>query len=402
MLAFAVPSGLVLSFGVLSVNILRLVLLVLALPACGQYMRKLSSGRHVFVLSDLFIVLLSIWMLTALTLSEGFDRSIEGVGIMILEIAGGYLVGRTWLGSRSGFQAFRSATRILLLCLIPLAVLDPLTGRYVLADFASGLSGIPTVPDMEYRFNMLRAKGPFEHSILFGSFFAFTLPIIFYGARTTVARIAFLGISVVGVFLSLSSAPMLGLFLFICLYLYDRQLSSFRMRWALLGGAIFCLILGVFLVRDNPLGVLIRNLTLDPATGYYRALIWEWAGANVMQSPVIGIGFREWFRPEWMGNSIDALWLAHALTFGIPSSVLLGLTLLTTGVAVNEKKTSRRAWTISAQETYRGVTMSIGLMVLMGFTVHFWGTMWVFLGLLAGLRAGLTEASYLAGRAMRP
>ena len=63
----------------------------------------------------------------------------------------------------------------------------------------------------------------------------------------------------------------------------------------------------VFLTTVNPLGWIFNHFTLDPSTGYFRLMIWDAAGADVMQSPIFGIGTTDdWFRPTWMSSSVDS------------------------------------------------------------------------------------------------
>jgi Mg/Co/Ni transporter MgtE len=46
--------------------------------------------------------------------------------------------------------------------------------------------------------------------------------------------------------------------------------------------------------------------------------------------------------------------------------------------------------------TVLGVVMV--LIIYMGFTVHFWGSVWILVGLLTGLRASLGELGWLNRR----
>jgi hypothetical protein len=42
------------------------------------------------------------------------------------------------------------------------------------------------------------------------------------------------------------------------------------------------------------------------------------------------------------------------------------------------------------------------VMIFTGFTVHFWGAVWILVGLLTGLRAHLGELGALNRRALAP
>jgi NADH:ubiquinone oxidoreductase subunit 2 (subunit N) len=131
----------------------------------------------------------------------------------------------------------------------------------------------------------------------------------------------------------------------------------------------------------------------------FRLEIWRTViDYNIALSPVVGIGFVEWVRPWWMESSIDALWLNITMVFGLPGSILLFLVVVGSGVALTEKRTLSPYRGSLADKARLSVTMTLFFMALIGLTVHYWGSIWVFLGLITGARAGLTEDHHLESR----
>jgi hypothetical protein len=198
-----------------------------------------------------------------------------------------------------------------------------------------------------------------------------------------------------GVAATISSAPFLALLLGLGLLIYDRLFGRLEWQWSVLWIAGITLVTVFACVADNPLAFLIANFTLDPVTGYFRLLIWEWAAENIAGSPVIGVGMDDWIRPPGMPPSIDSLWLVQAVRHGLPGSVLLGCALVTPWVTLSPRRLVAADDDAAAARVRCGVTVAIALAVFLGFTVHFWGLMWGFLGLLVGLRAALEEDRFV-------
>ena len=116
------------------------------------------------------------------------------------------------------------------------------------------------------------------------------------------------------------------------------------------------------------------------------------AGGIVLNSPWVGIAF-EW--PEvakrigFLFWSIDTLWLYLALAYGIPGVVLIALSMVSAACY----PMSGRGENLSTDESRlaTGLSVSIAVIVLLGFTVHFWGASWMLVGLLVGVRAHLAS-----------
>jgi hypothetical protein len=109
-----------------------------------------------------------------------------------------------------------------------------------------------------------------------------------------------------------------------------------------------------------------------------------------MNSPIFGIGlFSEWQKETGLSYSIDANWLALAMSFGIPGAILVGLSYITAcSVSMD---IGNKSLNLTTQERQLGLVLSLimGLIVYIGFTVYYWGTVYILINFLAGIRAHL-------------
>jgi hypothetical protein len=80
------------------------------------------------------------------------------------------------------------------------------------------------------------------------------------------------------------------------------------------------------------------------------------------------------------------------MMFGIPGSILIASSIVG-ACSLPVRRTNRNAGAIGEQDVKLAETLGIitFLTIFLGFTVHFWGSTWILIGLLAGLRAHLGQ-----------
>ena len=374
----------------------RVVLLAVSPAMLVSVARLLSAQRYRFVISDLFMPAALAWIIIALAETEGLAAALKSGGAFGLDFVGPYLVMRGFLRSRAQVHAIVRLFCILAAIAGLLGLADTLAGYHILRDQLAKLTGYayyhPTLAgasDM-HRLGLYRAQGVFAHPILFGAVmcYALILTVDLTGRARLVCR---LGCGL-GLFLSLSSAPWAALIVGLTLWCYLR-LAPFPHRWRLMIGGGALLGTAFLLFTPDPLEFLFNHFLLESATGYFRLLTWRYAGHDVLQSPIFGIGMTEnWPRPHWMSFSVDSLWLASAMRYGIPGSLLIALALVG-ALSLPVVTTRARAEIIAAREMRLGDAFAIVtfLIVFLGFTVNYWGASFMIVGLLAGIRAALGE-----------
>ena len=374
----------------------RVVLLALAPVMVFSIAQLVGSERYRFVLSDLFMPAALAWMIIALSVTGDLDVALKSGGAVGLDLVGPYLLMRGLLSTRGQIHGV-----VRLFCIVaaiagPLGLADTLSGSYVLHDELAKLTGyayyqaLVANPADLYRLGLFRAEGIFPHPILFGVVMCYALILTedLEGWARPLCRIG----AGIGLFLSLSSAPWMGLIVGLAVWTYLR-LAPFPHRWlvllvvaALVGSAVFIFI-------PDPFGWIFRHFTLQPSTAWFRLLIWQYAGFDVLRAPYVGIGVtQDWFRPHWLGASVDSLWLGSALAYGIPGALLIGLALIgASSLPVVRRATN--AATIGIREVRLSDALGIVafLTVFLGFTVDYWGSAVMIAGLLAGVRAALGQ-----------
>jgi hypothetical protein len=412
MVAVFLPEGLSFFIGDFRFSPARAVLIVLCIAAAARACSGAQASRFARVPSDVFALLAGFWMILAIAVTEGFVAALKGGVAAALEFSGAYYVFRYLLGPvDSSVRVVRFACK-LLIPIVALALLDPLTGRLFTYEIIKGLTGYVKVAyesalalqaQSIFRDGLVRAMGPLEHSILFGSVCVWlgALALITFPSR--LFGWSFAAVALIGVWFSQARGPLLAYVIACALALYYVTTKRFTARWKVLGSLAAVGIVIVFSASGSPIATLMRLSLLSPEAAWYRQGIWQAGIPVVISSPIVGIGMTtEW---GWqnhgalVGGSVDAFWLATAMTLGIPSAFLIFLTI----AGAFWLGPVDRSHYLSPREKRLAVALGIVLctVVLLGFMVHFWGACVIVIGALAGIRAHLAEAAIVRQRAAR-
>jgi O-antigen ligase len=400
MAAVFLPEGLSFFIGDFRLSPVRALLLVLLITATLRFFRKVNARGFVRVPSDLVAGFAAIWIVLAGSVTDGLAIGLKSGSVLALEFTGTYYVFRHLLGPINSSTRLIRFSCMLIIIVVGLALLDPLTQRLFTHNFVNALTGyIKEAYDLGsesiFRNGLVRAMGPLEHSILFAAVCTWfgTLALCTFPLGLFSTSIA--GIALTGVWFSQSKGPLVAYFIAIALILYyaaTRQLTS---RWRVLG-LLIALGLGfVFLYSRSPIATLLTLGGLDPSAGWYRQAIWQTAGPLVLESPLFGIGIVDdwdWQNSDMLnGPTVDTVWLRTAMTSGIPGSFLVFLTM----VSAFWLGPVDQCRNLSRDEQHLSIALGIVIAVaaFLGFTVHFWGSCWILLGVFAGVRANLAEAA---------
>jgi O-Antigen ligase len=371
----------------------RLVLLVLTPVVLMRMGRLMATGRYHFVLSDLFVLLTGFWMFYALMQTEPMPQALINAGPLALEYCIGYFVTRSLISDGTQALSFINFLCCGIAFVGLLGLLDTISHRFLVHELMQMLVGGPIFLEAGERLGLLRATSTLDHPILFGATSSFGLLL---AASAPIRRKAFAIVSCsIGLLIALSSAPIQGTIMGFGLLAYNRLLVGIRFRWS---GLMTITIIGitiVFAVMDNPLGYVFNHLVFDVESAYYRIYIWQMATAAISDSPWFGISFI--FPSSYeIPSTVDSLWLVWALQFGIPGAVLLLLSM----VGAASLPTNGRGIHLTPAESKLGTILGIiiFLFVFLGLTVHFFGTAWILIPLLVGVRARLGEIGRVTGR----
>ncbi len=357
----------------------RLYLLIFLVPFA---LRVLRGEAGWFTPVDLMFILSGLWIMVALGVTHGTDRVLFA-GITVVELVGGYFAGRVLVRNVQDYNAVIRIILIAMICLLPFALVESMSGRMILPDLFRIAFDAPTRAASAYgRLGLERVYSVFGHPILFGLFCSMALANVFYlfAGRPTLALLAAvltLGMS----FLALSSAPLLACAMQVGLLVWNRVMGG---RWLLLlvSAAITYVAVDVASNR-TPITIIIETLTFNSGTGWIRIATNKFGWATVQANPIFGIGFNPWPRPNWLTASVDNFWLVMAMRYGY-----VGLGLVVTSFLVHIILLSRAS--ISKQNLKRCRT-AYGI-VLVGIcftlvTVHIWDTMAAFVMFFVGAGA---------------
>ena len=251
---------------------------------------------------DLLLFLAAAWMIFSFCLFYGFQQGVVRGTALAFDVVSAYLIAR---------QSIRSLhdLRVLLILIAPGLALAGLTMAIEsithtnlirpavaqifgpLPAYEGGIATGTLAVESETRLGLMRARGPFAHSILAGIFLASMLSFYLLANLRSWPLVTGIGAGIAAIF-SVSSGAFLALLIVIGLYMYDRiqQWVTF-LSWRLF---VVVFLIGLAFIQlatqSGVIGILIR-LSLNPATGSYRLLIWEYGLQSIANHPWIGIGF---------------------------------------------------------------------------------------------------------------
>lgn len=340
--------------------------------------------------------LASLWTFVALLVHEPLRQAIESGLALSLDFALAYLIGRAALRRADDLRSLFRAVLPGLLIVASILAVEAVIDQHLLRPFLAELRGLaPPEIHREVRLGLYRAAGPFPHPILGGVLLATLLPIAWFVTRSWTLRI--LGVAVASAMIfTVSTAAILA-------YLACAGLIAvyFAQRWSGLPlflvaiVAAFVLLGAITLLSDSGLMSFIgRRLSLSPASGNWRILIWQYAGAEALRYPLFGIGLRDWARPVWMvTDSIDAHFLLWSVRFGLPAGMAVLLVLLGSAVRLllNSRMQTEQARRISV-----GLSFALLAIVFSGFTVSLLEGVAAWMVMLSGMAVTLGTPPPLA------
>jgi O-antigen ligase len=365
---------------------------------------NLWRGAIRFVLPDWLVLFTAIWMVISLWVVHGFERAlVSGLSFSFDAVSGYYL-------ARVAFRSLADMRRALILCapaffVVGLSLAAESLSHHVLVrpffasifgglHYFSGTENIDDVLRVDVRHGLMRAYGPWIHPIEAGLHMSTLLAIYWKsGIRGWPFWLA-IAAAWMSIF-SVSSSALITLAAITGALFYDWLTTRVReLTWPLLLSGMLVTVLIISVASNSGIvPLLIRFITLDPATGYFRIAIWQYGSLSVAAHPWFGIGFDAYRRPDWMlTSSIDTHWLLYAVRYGLPAAISLFLTcLVAIGGMVRAEKMANR----SDAGFYRGIVMSLVALVVMGFTVSFQGGTLTWFTILLGGCVACAQHSYV-------
>lgn len=363
----------------------RLVLLAVLPYLLFQLLRAPVKAHWI----DLVVAVVSTWVIVSLLYHEPLARAVEVGLAMALDFGLAYLVGRLCVRNTRDFRRLFVVLLPGLAVVTSILMVESFEQRHILRPFVADLLGRPPpVLQDEERLGLFRAAGPFPHQILGGVLTATLLPIAWFAVADL--RLRALAVLVCcGMIFTVSTAAIMAFLLCLTLIaVYHTQLRSGLPLFALVAIAVITFVALVFAASESGLfSFVARRLTLSPGSGQWRVLIWQYAGAEALAHPLLGIGLRDWIRPSWMvTDSIDAHFLLWSMRFGMPAGI--GVLMVLLGAAIHLLR-SARFQTLPARGVSTGIAFSILAIAFSGFTVALWDGVAAWMIMLSGIAVSI-------------
>jgi hypothetical protein len=380
----------------------KYVIGLLFLPAVVHFLNGVSQGRRRTTLADFSIWAMGLWMIAAEIIRTGSLSM--AVGSDVLAFVGSYMVARSFIFGELSLKEFTKAFKITAVVLIALSVLDTLSGRFFINSlvgeiFPEANRQIQQVSDLPVRgdvhrelfgVTVIRAASTFAHPILYGTFCAIASTIFLYLEQRPIRRLLYVAICLGGCILSISSGPLLSIIIAISICCYDYALKRSSVRWKILWAGLATSFAALFLLSNRPFGFLISHFTLDPATGYFRMLIWDNALDYIAMAPLLGNSASAWATNDILSDTVDCVWLVLALLYGLPTVGFLLLASLAACIRFG------RGFDIGLLDVHMrrmrtAFSLVLAMFAFIGLTVHFWDAIWMFWALCIGIRVSIEE-----------
>lgn len=375
LVCFLFPPEVAFYAGPLRMGVYRLALIALS----PLIVFAALNGRFKIHPLDFIIFVVACWLPISFAMNYDWSVGLEAGGSQSLDLLLSYFLGRIAIRTLQDLRNF-------LICIFPaiafvglLLAAESLSGSLFVRQTAQSIFGgtgnTGNLLRVEYRQGFLRAYSVFTHPIHAGIFLSSFIPLYFLQFKSLQWRNSGVFIGFLG-FFSLSSAALLGILANVFILVYDWVQRRVRdLSWGIF---LIAVVIGVFTIQlfsqSGVVPIIYRYLTFNAQTGYYRTLIWQFAGAEALRHPWFGIGYEEYTRPAWMGSgSIDAHYLFMATSYGFFPALLYFLVAFFLVIGLG-RFASKSKTTISRQ-TFIGLASSLSVIIILLFTVTLWGAM---------------------------
>ena len=398
LVALVVPW--VIYIGPLRMSLYRIVLLVMVLPCLGMWMTG-RAGR--IRTADIVLALYWFWCTLSLVVLHGAALSVQTSGISFIETIGSYLLARCYIRDANDFYYMVQLLFRIVALLLPFAILEAVTGQNILRDLFEAI--LPTRADVPWvRSGLTRVQSVFDHPILFGvcaGSIAALVHLVLGYQKSFFQRALRTGIVGATSALSLSAGPLAMLATQGFLLSWNWLLGSVKMRWKILIVLLVLIVLVVELVANRSfLDIFVSYFLFEPASYWYRKMIWTYGSASALNHPLFGVGMNEWERPKGMPASIDNYWLLLAVGRGLPAPFLLLLAFFSIFLAVGFKN-FKKGVSDRLIEYRTGFLISMTGFFLVGWTVAFWDHAYVLFLFLMGSGVWMLDVKTKGGSILR-
>ena len=300
----------------------KLVILAGILRAACEHRLTWSARQPL----DLLVGLWAGWMVLSGFAHTAPDHNPITIRLSsVYDCVGSYLYARSFIGSQEDYWRFTKCLAIIVAVLTLVVLVETVTHQNYYARIAGVYEGVTI------RGNRVRARGPFSHAILLGTFAATSMALL-VGLWRRHPCYAVVGLAACGLIVvcSASSGPLMTLFCaFVALALWPCRANVIWMRWLAVLGVI-----ALQLVMEAPVWYLIARVDfIGGSTGWHRAQLITAAAAHLSEWWLVGTDYtRNWmaYGVEWSDRHVDITnhYINMGVTGGLPLMLLFIGTLV--------------------------------------------------------------------------
>lgn len=351
------------------------VLLLVVVPVLLINLLTGKYGKLLFI--DTLVLLHIFWIILTVTIHHP-NLAIQYAGSNTILILGGYLVGRA---SIRNIEDFRSLSRTIagaVLISLPFALAEARTGIMYIPRLLDNIPGITSAADVLYipRMGLHRVQFVFVHPIHYGLFCSIAASFVFLGLKgtmSTASRMILTAVALLCCFLSVSSGPFLSVLVQIFLIVWLSAMRNVKKKWRLLGIILLVMYLMAEVASNRPaIFAIVSRLSFSASTANVRMVLFDYGVAQIIRTPILGVGFRDFGLPTWMTGSIDNFWLLQAVIFGMPTLIFLATAIILAIRGVFKTDASGNQAFESARYAWSFTMVSLALTLA---TVAIWGGM---------------------------
>lgn len=382
--------------GPLRLPLYRIIILVLLFPALLSLLTGRLGGVKSF---DVLIISLGLWCFVAPFVGTqdapmAASALVEAGGVVFLDTVGSYLIARYAIRDMETYRAMVRLLFLTLVVLLPFAAIEAVTGTSPLLQVLSKIGNVPGQIWQHKRLGLERAQVTFEHSILYGVFASSIIGLAVYSliptAKFFIKTIIF-GIVSAAAVLSVSTGAVFAIMTQVMLMGWKwitASIVKLRKPWWMLAILIVVGYIAIDLMATrSPFHIVVNRLTFSSGSAYNRILIFEFGIQEVWRHPVFGIGYDDWERPGWLGNSMDNFWLLMAVRYGVTGFALFAIPFAIILLRLGRLRPLNRA----VAEYRNGLLITLGGMILAACTVHYWNAVYAYFLFLFGAGIWMLE-----------
>lgn len=354
---------------------------------------------------DILFFLFIGWMVLSFVVKYDTGYVVESGGITVLETLIPYLLGRLCIRSVADVVKLAKGWFLIVSALLVVAAAESMGGGLIIHPMLKEITGAAVRFNSDFRLGLVRALTVFEHAIMYGAFASCLFGLVWYLERDVFRRALKAVVIGLATFFSLSSGPILALSLQAFFVGWGWAMQQLGVRVQLFSLIVFAGISFVsaeLLTGGRTMTILIELLTFDPHSGWVRIFVNDWALRQMEDQPLFGLPYQDWGRARWIPfTTIDNFWLWCSLRFGYPAVAAL--------VAAIAWMTVRFAILSDARDTpplLRAVAAGSFIfcltLLLVGYTVHFFGANYLMIFLMLGSLGCVAEQARMPAHRLTP